>query len=367
MKPQPPVKPASGNPILMTFALLAGIPLFLGFVLMVSGCQFTFGGTMFSYTGEKFDRAEAGELAESVESVAVVNKYGNVSVTAGSEVGWSWALTTWGDDKEIAEQFSDEITLEVSELDGVQRFELVLPSELTDCNGIKSHLTLTIPESFKADLDNAHGNTDVTGVDGWLVINSAHGDIRVTSCAGNKIDSRHGDVEISSVAQTSVHSRHGDVKIKDASGDVECDVQHGEVRVDGAAALIVNNAHGEIYGSGISGNVEIDARHGDIDIKCSGESIFVDSAHGDVGVTVESMELRNVNIDNAHGDITLRIPEEMLVNVKASASHGDVVCDFVSTEDADVMVVLDTSHDDVHVRKHTITLPASEAAPSASE
>ena len=345
-----PVKTKSsgaGFAIGFPFAVIAVTAMWALFA--VGGCDIQVSG--FNFRGVTATTTDEGDVAADVNSIEITHMHGDVVVKQSDQLGWSWRLKTWADTQEMAESFCDQIKLDVQEAGQDQKWELVFPEDMNECNGVESILTINVPNGVTAKINNRHGESMVSGIDG-LSITSQHGNLDLSSLTKNTIiDNRHGDIKIENFAGAEIDNAHGDIVAGKSTGSITVTTRHGDFSVsDVDGDLSVDSAHGDLVAA-ISGDLDAELKHGDMEIKCNGEILNCENSHGDISIKATNTSVKKVDIHGSHSEVDLWLPASLSPDFSTGASHGDVHNEFGSSGSGGPTVNVKTSFDDVNIHK----------------
>ena len=304
-------------------------------LLALPGCGMI---QVFDYKGNTASKSETGKIAAEVQSIEIVNKYGDVHIEETSgEASWSWDGKCWATKQSDADDFVADLELEVEQNGDKQVFRVKVPSRSRKLRGIQSDLTIQIPAQLAITVNNKHGDLTTHGIAGKVILNNKHGDVEVTSLSG----------------QTSIDVKHGTVIATGLEGTTKINNEHGEVKVDGATGnLTVNVEHADAIIKNASGEVKTDSEHGDIEIQTSGSIVNCRSEHGDVEITLTSNLLDKIIADAEHSDVTVFLPADTAVQLDLDAEHGKVRSAFQDSNNAGAAKIkIRTEHGDIRIRK----------------
>lgn len=360
------------------------------------GCDINFtmiDGYSFDYSGPKSEKTESGSFDESVQEIEVENKFGDIKVTLATdeEPGWSWNAAVWADTEELSAVLLEDIFLDIQTVDGKQIWKLVLPESKADLNGVKSNLTFRVPAGMQVNLQNSHGNLDISKLDGKLDANNRHGDVSLLGLSGeNSIENAHGNLSATDVTNANLALHHGNINIAAAKGKIHFDGSHGNVvaedidgdlvieashmgvevsRVTQAANIssnhndikvtgvvgdaTIDNQHGDIEAGEMIGNVTASNAHGDTVIKTSGDKVEVNSRHGAIEIEIENPEFQSILAETSHDDVKLWLPASVNASIDTSTTHGDTESDFESDAESSQNVSIKTQHGDIEIMKRS--------------
>lgn len=144
----------------------------------------------------------------------------------------------------------------------------------------KINLTVKLPTTLPAHIDDGSGAIIVTNLSGGLSIKDDSGSIDIVNMAGKiKVADGSGSIEI--------RDARGNVEIQDGSGLIQVKLINGDVNI--------TDGSGEIMIQDVNGSVTVTDGSGSIDIHDVSQDVFINEAG--------SGEL---NIDGVKGKVTMR-------------------------------------------------------------
>jgi hypothetical protein len=341
----------------LTFPRFA-LALIATFILTSAGCDISFtmtDGYSFNWTGQTAEHSEEGTFDEGVTKIKIVNKFGNVNISeADGEPGWSWNAKVWADSQELADQFMDDLFMDVQTDGNTQTWTISLPESSSDLNGVKSNLTMKLPADVSAKIENRHGNSIVKDLTSNVDLNNAHGDVDINRVTG-RVDAvnAHGDLLANRIAEGNFKNSHGDTSIVDSTSDVEIRSSHGSVRVEKIqGSLTVDGSHGDLIAYDVQ-NIKAENSHGKTRIRSAGERVEVDSAHGDIDLTMNSSAFKSIDLETSHAKIEVLLPASSDPAITMDTTHGKMVSEFEPQGGSGPPVELKNRHGDIKVRKFT--------------
>jgi hypothetical protein len=90
----------------------------------------------------------------------------------------------------------------------------------------------------------------------------------------------------------------------------------------------LNMEVGDLEATGIDGPFEITTRHKDITLNDFSHSVRITLDNGDVRLNTSVLPSQPITVDSAKGEIELTLPANSNFNIEANSRHGDVDCDF---------------------------------------
>ena len=383
--------------------------------LVVSGCSrgvsFRFssggistGGYRFDFQGEKATRNENGIIEADVTSLVIENRFGDVRVTATeNDAKWQWDLTCWADDPHVATRFTEQVKLETATESGRRSWRLILPEPpVDDLRGVKSDLTLFVPEAVRVELINEHGETKVEGIalgtkarcrhgklellnlEGELDASTEHGQLFAEDIPGGILSNRHGKISANHVngdlQVTTAHgaltladvdgsvqatNAHGDISATDIQGKLQAKNEHGAIAVANIENRVelqashdplsvenvirdvhLRNRHGSVTVFNVSGKLDVQSSFGKIDLETWSDEIVCRNEHGKIRIIVKNRAFRVVRSETTFADMEVQIPASASPTIEAGTEHGEVDSDFPVlrlNEDVDNFQGLDRS------------------------
>lgn len=324
--------------------------------LACGGCNLSFtlvDGYSFDRTGETAEYSEQGTFDDGVKNIKIHNKFGDVKISlADGEPGWTWESKVWAETQELADQYIDELIMDVQTDGDTQTWTISIPEKSSDLNGIESNLTLKVPVDIATKLENRHGNVVIRNLTSDVDLENTHGDVELKSLTGNVVATNaHGDISVNEIAKGIFQNSHGNTQIQDSTSDIEVKSSHGHVtaqRIQGN--LTFEGSHGDFTGDA-SGNVNAQNRHGSTQITTSGEKIKVTSVHGDIHLTVYSDSFKSIDLETTHSSIDLLLPPSSQPFIAMSTSHGKLHSEFESNPSSDQRIHLNNQHGNIKITK----------------
>lgn len=278
--------------LLLTVVMLAA--------LLLSGCRAV---NAFLDDG----RYTTGEttVTDKVESLDIEWASGAVEIVYGDRVSVTETANRTLDERTSLQWYLDGTTLSI-------RF--CEPGRLTSPLNLQKTLTVTLPEGTKLgalNISSASGDVTTAVIAAQTAnIDTASGAIQteLIGCETVEIDTASGNAEL-------VLSECGDVDISSASGKIEASLTD-------------------------CGSVELDSASGAVGLKVTGElrSLSVDTASGDVTLTLPETLGFTAEVDTASGKFESELPVSM--------SGGRYVCG-----DGAAALELDTASGDITIKK----------------
>jgi hypothetical protein len=361
------------------------------------GCDINFtmvDGYSFDFTGQKTEKTESGSFDDGVQEIEVENKFGDIKVTLATddEPGWSWDAAVWADSEELSAVLLEDTFLDIQTIDGKQIWKLVLPESKSDLNGVTSNLTFRVPAGMQVNLQNSHGNLDISKLDGKLDARNRHGDVALLGLSGeSSIENSHGNLSANDVTDAKLTLHHGNVNIASAQGKIHFEGSHGSVvaediegdlvieashmgvevsRVTQAANIssnhnnikvsgvvgdaTIDNQHGDIVAKEMIGNIFVSNAYGDTVISTSAETVEVHSRYGAIEIEIENPEFRSILAETSHEDVKLWLPASVTASIDTSTTHGDTESEFESDAESSQNVSVKTQHGDIEIMKRSI-------------
>jgi len=177
--------------------------------------------------------------------------------------------------------------------------------------GGRYQITLDVPPGCEVSVSVASADIQSKAHLGLLEVNSASGDVRVTSVDELSAKTASGDVHGDVVGRCSFVSASGDIRIAKVEGKFEASTASGDVYVD--------EAGDDITSSTLSGDLGVK--------RFSGENLRVKAVSGSVRVGIPAGTAVNLDATTRSGDI--RLPEPEANNI-APIGHANVTARLVS-------------------------------------
>ena len=211
---------------------------------------------------------------------------------------------------------------------------------------------------------HAHGNMEVAQVGGNATINQSHGQLKLAQVAGNlvleqqhgnadidniggkaEVNHQHGNLELISVGDDmQLHHRHGKVALETIGGYLEANKEHGSLRVDDVQTdLTIKSRHSNIDALNIGGNAHVEDAHGRIIIEGVDGYLFASNEHGNVSARDIT---GSVTVRNSHGNIEVTVDEPITRDYTLSTRHANITLEI--PEGSRVDIHASTSHGNIN-------------------
>ncbi len=226
---------------------------------------------------------------------------------------------------------------------------------------VEDDMDIFIPRKADVTFNTRHGDVNVVGRDGILMVShqmgtanfeDVTGDVTVN---GEKITVRATRLK----GNITIQGRVTEVNLEDVSGDARLNGDNfDEVRVTKIGKTFAFKSYRtDLEFGGLAGDFDMSSDDlrakdiaGPVRLVTRSKTIHLDDVSGDVriensngDVEVHAVKLGNYDVRNHHGDVTLTVPGKAAFSVDAKTQHGDASSDFselkVSNSDNEGMVM----------------------------
>ena len=225
---------------------------------ILSGCSVEVSGSIADNCKFQQDRS-ATVAVDGTKTLSVIAGAGSLRIEGRPGLG---EVRVRGTACAPSQSLVDRIDLRAEKVGDVVRVETILPSGSFGSSPTLD-LTIEVPESMVARIDDASG------------------EIQVLRIAGVEVEDSSGSMELVEIA--------GPIRISDDSGDIE-------VRDAGGNVVVKDDGSGSIRIDGVKGDVQIDRdSSGDIDITDVAGNVIIDEDGSG-----------SIDVDTVQGDFTVR-------------------------------------------------------------
>jgi DUF4097 and DUF4098 domain-containing protein YvlB len=206
----------------------------------------SFSGCNFAMLQSKASRSSSFTVAAPIGNQCRVKAYnGSIRCVAAdvSEIMVEAEITARASTQEAAEERLEQITIDVSETDGVAEIAAVIPR---GSHGSVS-MTLTVPYSTSMDLETSNGSIKADGLVGALKGKTSNGSVDVKDCEGSiSLQTSNGKLTIDGGMLSEVDARtsNGSVRINGAlaPGNHKVRTSNGSITLDTHSAPLLMTA-----------------------------------------------------------------------------------------------------------------------------
>jgi hypothetical protein len=188
----------------------------------------------------------------------------------------------------------------------------VVGSKTASTPTLFADLKVFVPAEGAVELRNVVGTIDGGDLAGELTLDTASGDVRVTSFRGElTVDTGSGDVEVGRA--------DGSVSVDTGSGDVDLGEVYGE-------KVLVDTGSGDVeVGPGRLRSISVDTGSGEIAVRgVDAETMEFDTGSGDIRVESPLDWARTLTADTGSGDVEIYGDPEATFRITADQGSGDL-------------------------------------------
>lgn len=219
--------------------------------------------------------------------------------------------------------------------------------------GMQGDTTVAVSRGMRLELNQHRGSITVRTWDRSSVQVSATGSDRITprvvtsrSVVRVTGEGRHRVSEEMDLTLTvprwldlDLSTHQGDIRVDGSEGRLNLHSVEGDVEVQGGRELVaVQTVEGLVTIRGARGRIEVNAVEGDLRLTGVSGSIRAQSVDGDV--TMEDVDLTELDVNTVDGDISFRGPIRSSGRYRINTHDGDIVVDL--TQDLNAVVSVST-------------------------
>ncbi|MFA5524182.1 MAG: hypothetical protein WDA24_07475 [Tissierellales bacterium] len=269
--------------------------------------------------------------ADGRDKLQLINSFGDVEITEGS-----------GDNIEVAaeikikhndEAYADELSKTIVKIDeggSTVRIYSDLDSSKYDKNRagqINVNYVVRIPDNIRINIENKFGDTTVWNLKKDIEINNEHGNIEVTDVEGSlKLKNFFGDIKvINIIGAIDIENQHDNIYVENIKKDVSIKNQFGNVdAINIGGNLNIENEHADIDVEDIKGDLYIYSRFGNIKVDEANKFIKIISNNGDILFRTRELIEKGVEIENEFGNIDITVPSNQNGSFNVETEFGDI-------------------------------------------
>ena len=314
--------------------------------------------------------------AGDATSIHIEHSHGNVEVRGWdeSELKLDGEKIVRAKNEELAQEYASQMKVEITR-EGDRIYVKTIRPELSspplssppraggkeggEIKQMTINYTLMVPYQMDMELKSAHGNVEVSSLQGELEVDSRHGNLNVESIdKGLSVKHAHGNMEVAQVGgNATINQSHGQLKLDQVAGNLVLEQQHGNANIDDIGGKAeVNHQHGNLELISVGDDMQLHHRHGNVALETIGGYLEANKEHGSLRVddvqtdlTIKSRHANidalniggNAHVEDAHGRIII---EGVDGDLFASDEHGNV-----SARDITGSVTVRNSHGNIEV------------------
>ena len=265
---------------------------------------------------EKFEQTVS---SKGLSAISITNPKGDVEISGKktSEIEIFAVKKVFHRNKELAEEFMNEISISVEKRSGILIIKTTIP-KYRDRNlfgwkkikGYEIEYKIVVPEDFHAEIQNKYGDVSVVNV-GILISENHNGDTFVDTVDGN----------------TEINNSYGHVQAFIINGDLFSKNKNGNTRAKDIAGICdVDNSYGNVTISKVKRQTLVKNKNGKVDVSNAESSVNVTNSYG--GVLIEEAS-DNITIFNKNGSVETT---NIQGNADLTTSYDGIYCVNISGE-----------------------------------
>lgn len=268
---------------------------------------------------------------ESKNELELINSFGDVEIVEGS--GDNIELATEIKIKYNDKTYADELSKNIVKIDK-SGSSIRIYSDLDSSNYDKNragqinvNYVVRMPGYIKANIENKFGDTIVKNLKEDVEIDNEHGNIEVTDIAGSlRLKNSFGDIKATNIkGAIDIENQHDNVYVENIEKDVKIKNRFGNVDAKNIGGnLNIENEHANIDVEDIKGDLYIYGKFGNIDIDSANKFIKIISNNGNIAVRTREIIEKGVEIENEFGNIDITVPSNQNGSFNVVTEFGEI-------------------------------------------
>ncbi len=277
--------------------------------------------------------AHEADLAAG-RSLSIANIWGDVKLEPSPDGRLRVAAATraWGYDETEARSHLDQIRITTRDEGAVYLVRVEPPAALFP-RRFRVDFEIKVPAGVSADIAQAKGDVEASGLGGNLTVPVVSGDVTVRDQNGSvRIEAAKGDATLERIAgDVRVSSKHSDVTLVDIGGRVEVGLFSGDISASRAKGeMDLRTLHGDIEVEEVAGRISAHTKSGDLSVADPTGPMVLDlqTASGDIDAEIEQLVAGSTStMSTMSGDITVRLGAGARCRITARVTSGEIKAD----------------------------------------
>lgn len=269
--------------------------------------------------------------AEGKDELKLMNSFGDVEIIEGS-----------GNDIEVAAEikikyndkaYADELSKNIVKIDKGGS-SVSIYSDLDSSKYDKSRAgqinvsyVVRMPDNIKTNIENKFGDTAVKNLKKDVEVDNEHGNINVTDIVGSlRLKNSFGNIKASNIKGTiDIDNQHDNVYVENIEKDVRIKNKFGNVdAINIGGNLNIENEHANIDVEDIKGDLYIYGKFGNINVDSANKFIKIISNNGNISVKTRELIEKGVEIENEFGNIDIEVPSNQNGSFNVITEFGEI-------------------------------------------
>jgi len=259
--------------------------------------------------GKEYTREVVKDFTvDSLSSLSIDNKYGNIRIVEGGngKISFKIEITGKGHTAELAKQYAETVSIVLKKTDN--KISAVTKMASLSCNncGRTVNYTVVVPKDVAMNLVNKYGNIFLNDAIKPLTVNVKYGNITANSVDVAKIEIKYGTTELASCKDAAIETAYGTVKIGSA-GKLAINSKYDKITLGTVSYLTLSTDYT---------NVGID--------KINKRFVCSNIKYGNITINNVAADFQQIKISAKYSNTRIAFTKQHSFKANLSAKYGDI-------------------------------------------
>lgn len=276
-----------------------------------------FAGTN-AFAEEKTKEYHESWAASSIESLEVINKFGEVKVKneGGTEITIDVVVTVEARDERDANELLEKIDVQFSKNGSTLKAVTSIEKNFKSQRKFSIDYEVNIPSEKNLNISNKYGNTIVNKVTGDADFDVQYGNFTANELLGEKtmVSLAYGKANISSAADLSVEVQYSGMTFEEV-GNMKVDSKYSALEIEEGKKIEIESKYDKFEFEEVE-SVYANIKYSHLRIGELAKELKVESGYGSVKVSQVNAGFESISVTNSYGQISLGLDENYTVDAK---------------------------------------------------
>jgi len=263
--------------------------------------------------------------AESIQTLEIVNKFGEIKVTndGGSEITIDVTITVEARDEKRADDLLEQIEVEFSTSGTTITAETQIEKSFKSQRKFSIDYEVNIPSDKNLKISNKYGNTVVNTLNADGDFNIQYGNLSAYELKANedgamKILLAYGNADVSSAANLDINVKYSNITLGEIK-DLKLESKYSVVDIEEGGSIKMVSKYDKFNFEEIE-SLKATTKYSQIKIEELSKSLKIEAGYGGVKVAQVSPDFESISITNSYGKISLGL-DDASYSIDASCEY----------------------------------------------
>lgn len=254
--------------------------------------------------------------ANGVQSLEIINKFGEVKVTneRADSVTIAVTITVDARDEKKANALLDKIDVEFRKSGGAVKAVTTIESNFKNLKEFSIDYVVNIPSDKDLKISNKYGNTIVSTLTGNGDFNIQYGNLSANELMGEnmKISLAYGNSTVSAASDLEVELSYSGMSFGEI-GNLKLESKYSSVDIEEGKTITIDSKYDKFNFEEVE-SVSATTKYSHLRIEELSKSLKIEAGYGSVKVREVGVDFESISITNSYGQISLGLSDNYIID-----------------------------------------------------